>query len=247
MARLRFVRIINETVIWRPKDSIWNQVSSQLKYFVAPSLIFCLFADLEIIMASSRNYNELAYIWGSWRDATGRVVRNNYTDYVKLSNEAAQANGFDNMGDFWILGYESPTFKQDMETVWNGVRSIYEELHAYVRFRLSQRYPQMDNLTEPIPAHVLGNMWSQTWNNIYDLVLPYKDAPVFDVTERLKQQYTEDEDGIRRIFVLANGFFQQTQLEPMAMAYGPKAMIVKPTDGREVICHASAWDFCDGQ
>lgn len=26
---------------------------------------------------------------------------------------------------------------------------------------------------EPIPAHILGNMWAQSWGNLYDLVEPF--------------------------------------------------------------------------
>ena len=38
----------------------------------------------------------------------------------------------------------------------------------------------------PIPAHLLGNMWAQEWNNIYDLVEPYKGQPSLDVSKKLK-------------------------------------------------------------
>ena len=27
--------------------------------------------------------------------------------------------------------------------------------------------------TGPMPAHLLGNMWAQSWGNIADLVKPY--------------------------------------------------------------------------
>ena len=37
----------------------------------------------------------------------------------------------------------------------------------------------------PIPAHLLGNMWSQTWGNIYDLVEPYEGVSDLDVTGAL--------------------------------------------------------------
>lgn len=59
------------------------------------------------------------------------------------------------------------------------------------------------------------------------------------------QLFGDNEAGIRMMFTVANGFFTQTQLADMAMSFGDKAMIQKP-EGREVICHASAWDFCDG-
>ena len=38
----------------------------------------------------------------------------------------------------------------------------------------------------PIPAHLLGNMWAQEWDNIYPLVAPADADPGYDLTEILK-------------------------------------------------------------
>lgn len=43
-------------------------------------------------MAKSTDYDELVYVWKSWRDATGAKVKDLYQTYVTLSNEAAKAN-----------------------------------------------------------------------------------------------------------------------------------------------------------
>ena len=43
-------------------------------------------------MEKSTNYDELTYVWKAWRDASGAKIRNQYKQYVKLSNEAAKAN-----------------------------------------------------------------------------------------------------------------------------------------------------------
>lgn len=34
----------------------------------------------------------------------------------------------------------------------------------------------------------LGNMWAQQWNNIYDLVIPYKNKAKIDITPVLKEK-----------------------------------------------------------
>lgn len=49
--------------------------------------------DAEKVMAESRDYEELKYVWSQWRDASGAKMRNNYKNYVTLSNQAAEANG----------------------------------------------------------------------------------------------------------------------------------------------------------
>ena len=45
------------------------------------------------------------------------------------------------------------------------------------------------------------------------------------------------------MFRLADDFFQSLGLEPMPAEFWAGSMLVRPTDGRMVVCTASAWDF----
>ena len=51
----------------------------------------------------------------------------------------------------------------------------------------------------------------------------------------------------RRMFEEANNFFTSLGLLPVPPEFWNKSMLEKPTDGREVVCHASAWDFYNGK
>lgn len=51
----------------------------------------------------------------------------------------------------------------------------------------------------------------------------------------------------RRIFKEADNFFTSLGLLPVPAEFWNKSMLEKPTDGREVVCHASAWDFYNGK
>jgi peptidyl-dipeptidase A len=55
--------------------------------------IFTFFLEIEEIISTSRNAEELAYTWTAWRDASGRPIREMYKEYIALSNKAAEANG----------------------------------------------------------------------------------------------------------------------------------------------------------
>lgn len=48
------------------------------------------------------------------------------------------------------------------------------------------------------------------------------------------------------MFEEANNFFISLGLLPVPPDFWNKSMLEKPTDGREVVCHASAWDFFTG-
>ncbi|XP_042865638.1 angiotensin-converting enzyme-like [Penaeus japonicus] len=194
------------------------------------------------LMATSRDPDELRYLWRAWRDAAGRPLREKYTRFVELSNEAARLNGFEDAGHFWRSDYETDDFEGVIDELWAELRPLYEQLHAYVRRKLIEKYG--DTIvppTGPIPAHLLGNMWAQTWTHILDLTVPYPGRPSVDVTNTLRRQGYSPFD----IFRLSEAFFISLGLEPMPSTFWQKSLLIKPTD-RDVICHASAWDFCNG-
>ncbi|XP_025783421.1 angiotensin-converting enzyme-like isoform X2 [Puma concolor] len=200
--------------------------------------------DLTNLMATSRKYEDLLWAWKSWRDKVGRAILPFFPKYVELANKAAKLNGYEDAGDSWRAMYEMPTLEHDLEQLYQELQPLYLNLHAYVRRALHRHYgPQHINLEGPIPAHLLGNMWAQTWSNIYDLVVPFPSAPKIDATEAMiKQGWTP-----RRMFEEADNFFTSLGLLPVPFEFWNKSMLEKPTDGREVVCHASAWDFYNGK
>jgi len=49
------------------------------------------------------------------------------------------------------------------------------------------------------------------------------------------------------MFQVADEFFQGLGLLPMTETFWNKSLIERPSDGRDVVCHASAEDFCLGK
>ena len=49
-----------------------------------------------------------------------------------------------------------------------------------------------------------------------------------------------------KIFEVADDFFTSLNLTAMPQEFWDKSMLEKPQDGRDVVCHASAWDFFNG-
>lgn len=65
--------------------------------------------------------------------------------------------GHTDNGAFWRSLYETPTFEEDLETLWTELEPLYKNLHAYVRRALHKKYgSEYINLKGPIPAHLLG-------------------------------------------------------------------------------------------
>ena len=146
-----------------------------IKTIKIPAGKTCLSLDnfLNPIMATSRDPKELEYVWNEWRKATGPNLKSLYKDYVRLNNIGAKENGYEDAGDYKRRRYEVDDLEESAEKFWDELKDFYEELHAYVRHRLQDKYPGEIEVDGAIPAHLLGNMWAQSWENIFDIVSPY--------------------------------------------------------------------------
>jgi peptidyl-dipeptidase A len=196
--------------------------------------------ELDKIMARSRDYNTLLNAWWGWRNASGRKMRETYKRYVDLKNKGARENGYTDRGQAWRLRYEVDDLGAIVEKLWNDLRPLYLEMHAYVRYKLTKVYRGKVSEGDYIDAHLLGNMWAQSWVNIFDLVEPYKNKSSLDITANLVKdtRYNSAEKLTR----LAESFFISLGLKSLPPAFYKKSLLQKPKD-RDVVCHASAWNF----
>jgi hypothetical protein len=95
--------------------------------------------QIETIFAKSRDLEELEYYWTQFRAATGQKMRSLFLEYLDLENEAARLNGFKDATEMKTEDFESGTFVEEMAETWSGLKPLYQELHAYVRNKLSNR------------------------------------------------------------------------------------------------------------
>ena len=195
--------------------------------------------ELSDVMADSRNYDELLDVWQGWHQVS-RPMRPLYERLVSISNEGAKDIGVDDLGTLWRSGYDMPPaeFEKEAQRLWGQVKPLYDELHCYVRGRLAKQYGEAKvPAGKPIPAHLLGNMWAQEWNNIYPLVEPFPGQASLDVDVELKKQGYD----AMRMVKLGEKFFTSMGLKPLPQTFFERSQFTQPRD-REVVCHASAWD-----
>jgi peptidyl-dipeptidase A len=194
---------------------------------------------LSRILSESREPKVLEDVWTGWH-RVGRTMRSKFTEYVDLANRGARELDFADTGAMWRSKYDMDpeSFVKEVDRLWDEVRPFYQSLHAFVRNRLRAVYGP-DRVPEkgPIPVHLLGNMWAQSWEWIYPLVAPRGSDAGFDLTKLLVDRGTTPIDMVR----YAERFFVSTGLEPLPASFWERSMLSRPKD-REVVCHASAWD-----
>ena len=150
----------------------------------------CLDLDqLSDILRTSTDPAKLLDAWRGWRTISP-PIRPLFQKYVELGNKGARELGFADMGAMWRSKYDMPAdaFPAEMDRLWEQVKPLYLSLHAYVRWKLREKYGDLVPANGPIPAHLLGNMWAQEWENIYPLVAPKDADPGYDLTAILKSK-----------------------------------------------------------
>jgi peptidyl-dipeptidase A len=199
---------------------------------------------IEKILATSRDPKELLAAWQGWH-AIAPPMRKRYSRLVQLGNQGAKEMGFADVGAMWRSEYDmTPSeFATELDRLWDQVRPLYLSLHAYTRWKLAEKYGKaMVPEDAPIPAHLLGNMWSQEWNNIFPLLAPSNVESGPDVSAALRAKNMD----ARAMVHAAEGFFTSLGFEPLPATFWERSLFTKPRD-RDVVCHASAWsiDFKD--
>ncbi|XP_016909807.2 angiotensin-converting enzyme isoform X1 [Apis cerana] len=249
--RLRYLSVVGPSAL--PPDQLdrYNRVINDMLAVYNEATICAyndpfrcglrLYPDISQIMAKSRNWDELQYVWTEWRRRSGMRIKDLYQQLVTLNNEAAKLNNFTDASEYWMFPYESPNLQQDIDEVWEMIRPLYEELHAYIRRKLRDLYgPEKIGSHALLPAHILGNIWAQSWTNIIDITIPYPGKNNLDVTQEMQAQgYTPIE-----MFRIAEEFYLSLNLSAMPPEFWAGSIIVDPGD-RPLICQASAWDFCN--
>ncbi len=191
------------------------------------------------ILAENRDPKRLQEVWEGWHTIS-IPMRKDYARFVELSNKGARALDYPDTGAMWRGKYDMPpdAFAKELDRLWDQLRPLYLSLHTYVRAKLHEKYGAIVPENGPIPAHLLGNLWQQDWSNIYDLVAPAGEKPVFSLTENLKAKKIEPLEMVR----FGERFFTSLGFEPLPKTFWERSLFLKPRD-REVVCHASAWDI----
>lgn len=199
--------------------------------------------ELEGLMQSVRDYDELLEYWTGWREIAP-PMRDKYERYVELANEGANTLGYGNLGELWRAKYDMnpDAFRAETERLWEQVKPLYDELHCHVRAELGEVYGT-DKVPQdgPIPAHILGNMWAQEWASLYDLLEPYPGVSDLDVDNTLKTKNYSPQEMVRS----AENFYVSLGMPRLPETFWTRSQFSKPQD-REVVCHASAWGLDGG-
>ena len=183
--------------------------------------------DIDRILVESRDEAERRQAWEVSKQV-GPVLKQGVAELRDLRNQVAREMGYDSFFALQVADYDMtvPEMMEMMESFVEDLKPLYEQLHAWVRRELAQRYGR--DAPERIPAHWIGNRWAQAWPGLsrgidLDSLLESKE-PTW-IVKQAETFYTS-----MGLPPLPDSFYEKSDLYPLP-AGAP----------RKKNTHASAW------
>jgi peptidyl-dipeptidase A len=180
------------------------------------------------VLVESRDVPERLVAWRASKEV-GTALRDGIVELRGLRNGVAREMGYADFFQFQVTNYGMST--EEMMTLLDRLleetRPLYTQLHCWARHELAARYG-VTEVPALIPAHWIGNRWSQSWPGLVDGVdmdslLEGREAPwLVQQAERFYVSMGLPE--------LPQSFWERSDLYP-----------VPEGETRRKNAHASAW------
>lgn len=198
--------------------------------------------DLVEIMARTRSEPEMKYTYMSWREEVSTKMKNSFMRQLEIANQNARAFGYTDVGDMSRASFDDEHFRFTVDELWYEIQPLYRELFAFVRRGLLKSYgDRIIRVDGPIPAHLLGDVWSYDWQNIMETIYPFSKELIRGNEELTRQGYTPN-----RMLQTAELFFTSIGFPPMSPEFWRNSDLRKANENKGSKCKSTSWDFCNG-
>jgi peptidyl-dipeptidase A len=185
--------------------------------------------DIDDILSKSRDLALRKRAWDASKEI-GKPLRGGLAELQKLRNQVARAMGHGSFFALQVADYDMT--EKEMMDLLDGfladTRPLYRKLHAWVRWKLAERYKQPIP-KGLIPAHWINNRWAQTWSGVAEGAL--------DLDPMLKGKSAE------WIVKTAEKFYVSMGFPELPKSFWEKSDLYPATGRRKKNQHASAWNI----
>jgi peptidyl-dipeptidase A len=182
---------------------------------------------IDDVLRDSRDLAQRKRMWEVSKQS-GIALRPGLIELQKLRNRIAKETGFSSyfaleVSDYGMTVPEMVTLTQKFV---NDLKPLYQQLHTWTKYELAGRYKQP--VPKMIPAHWLGNRWSQEWPGIVEGV---------DLDPLFKNRQKE------WIIQQAEKFYVSMGMPQLPKTFWEKSDLydLPPGSKRKKNTHASAW------
>ncbi|XP_075988364.1 angiotensin-converting enzyme-related protein-like [Anticarsia gemmatalis] len=234
-AILNYLSNVKQFLNFEHKDTILFAAKIAVNNYPQGRNSICLKGenDFEKIMEFSRNENVLRWLWLAWRERVGPPMKEPYKRLAHVENQAARRNGYPDIGASWRDELELPRLRRQCRHLYHGVQPLYKLLHGVVRYYLRRVYGDVVPERGAIPAHLLGNLWSQNWEPLADMMLPKN----IDLDKSIKESNWTVMHMVKR----AEDFYQSLGLPAMTDKFWRESKFTR--ENNDARCHGTAADM----
>jgi peptidyl-dipeptidase A len=178
----------------------------------------------------------LRWAWEAWRLAVGPTIATVYPEAVEIMNIAAMDNHYHDISTVWREELEIENLQSVVKQLLANVRPLYTLIHAVVRDALRKMYPNVPDFgpADPIPAHLLGNMWSQNWEPVLEYVLS---------NASFQSRFERSGWSPKEMATKADDFYSSLGLPAMNRQFWSNSNFEKTNNATK--CHGTAADMYD--
>ncbi|MCI0412398.1 M2 family metallopeptidase [bacterium] len=183
--------------------------------------------QIDDILKDSRDLEQREKIWEVSKES-GIALKPGLIELQKLRNRIAKETGYSSYFALEVSDYGMtvPEMMALTQKLVADLKPLYQQLHTWTKHELAARYKQP--VPKMIPAHWLGNRWSQDWPGIVegvDLDPLFKSKSKEWVIQQAEKFYTS-----MGMPVLPKSFWEKSDLYDLP-----------PGSKRKKNTHASAW------
>jgi peptidyl-dipeptidase A len=197
-------------------------------------------------MTEDHSSEELLSLWQQGHEKATEVLPF-YQQLISITNNNVKTLGFANTFDYWIAPYQEKDqdITKKLAQTWQQIKPLYSALQCHVSDKLRTKYGENTVSSDSsIPAHLLGNLSADNFNNLYDLVKVDTNEPPFfaKVTAGLANNKV---DAIKMV-KQAEKFYSSMGFEALPETFYKYSQFVEPND-HKVECYPAGWvmDFKD--
>lgn len=185
-------------------------------------------------MLKTYDPEKLKYLWIAYHDAINEHVSAIYKEEFPKSKKPSPRQSYSGLNDYHRKG-TSETPYEDAEDMISDILPFYRKLHAFARYRLKEKFPNLIELNGTIPAHFLRDIHTQLFTGISDMLMPYPEVQQQDVTaELLAQNWT-----VIKIAKTSENFFTSMGLPKLPDHFWESSRF-EQTSNKPSGCHAVA-------
>lgn len=189
------------------------------------------------------DFDELSYLWQSWRNATGAKFRKAFVERAELLNASVRPAGFSDYAFFdYFSDFEDPKFPDTVVSLYNQLKPLYEQLHAYLRHRLHLKYPGRFAPDGLLPGHLGDDAWGSQYTKWNRDFAPFPSAHSIDFDGILKDRQSRGLLTVKRLPHIADEFYRSLGLPRMTRTFWRKSVFLKRKH-RKMNCHGTAFDM----